>query len=101
MSVFRPKVAIRILLGNKVLCISFGAGRVTVVKSLSDLSGTDVYIHHGCPSGVFTELTSAFVRSQRQPSVDQMKLIYNGLREGAQANAKCRYQVNVQGTGVR
>ena len=53
-----------------------------IEKSLSDLSGTDVYIHHGRPSGVFSELTNAFVRTQRQPSVGHMKLVFNGLREG-------------------
>jgi hypothetical protein len=60
----------------------FEAKSRRIERSLSDLSGTDVYIHHGRPSGVFSELTSAFVRSQRQPSVDQMKLIYNGLCDG-------------------
>jgi hypothetical protein len=50
-----------------------------IEKSLSDLGGTDVYIHHGRPSGVFSELTSAFVRAERQPSVDHMKFIFSGL----------------------
>ena len=60
----------------------FEAKTRRIERSLSDLSGTDVYIHHGRPSGIFSELTNAFVRSQRQPSVDQMKLVYKGLREG-------------------
>jgi len=60
----------------------FEARTRRIERSLSDLSGTDVYVHHGRPSGVFSELTSAFVRPQRQPSVDQMKLVYKGLREG-------------------
>ena len=37
-------------------------------KSLSDLSGTDVYIHHGKVHGVFTELCNAFVRLKSQPT---------------------------------
>ena len=49
-------------------------------KSLSDLSGTDVYIHSGAPAGVFRELCSAFVRVRRQPDVRQMDLVYRGLR---------------------
>jgi hypothetical protein len=53
-----------------------------VERSLSDLSGTDVYIHHGRPFGVFSELANAFVRSRQQPSVDQMKAVFHGLREG-------------------
>ena len=60
----------------------FEAKSRRIEQSLSDLSGTDVYIHHGRPSGVFSELTSAFVRSRRQPSVEQMKLVYQGLRQG-------------------
>lgn len=51
-----------------------------VEKSLSDLSGTDVYIHDGKPKGIFRELCSAFVRSQRQPDVEQMDLVYKGLK---------------------
>lgn len=39
----------------------FEARSRRIERSLSDLSGTDVYIHHGRPAGVFSELTSAFV----------------------------------------
>ena len=51
-----------------------------VEKSLSDLSGTDVYVHEGKPQGIFRELCSAFVRAQRQPDVQQMELVYKGLK---------------------
>src|SRR5258708_23652647 len=37
--------------------------RHRVSKSLSDLDGTDVYIHDGTVRGVFRELCSAFVRN--------------------------------------
>ena len=47
-------------------------------KSLSDLDGTDVYIHDGTASGVFRELTNAFVRSRRQPTIPQMQEVYAG-----------------------
>lgn len=50
-------------------------------KSLSDLNGTDVYIHEGKPRGIFRELCSAFVRTQRQPDVEQMDLIYKRLKQ--------------------
>ncbi len=60
----------------------FEAKSRRIERSLSDLSGTDVYIHHGRPSGIFSELTNAFVRSQRQPTVEQMSLVYRGLRKG-------------------
>jgi hypothetical protein len=54
-------------------------------KSLSDLSGTDVYVHDGTPTGVFRELRNALVLTQHQPTVTQMAAIYRGLRRGLPA----------------
>ena len=54
--------------------------RFRLNKSLSDLDGTDVYIHGGTIRGVFRELCNAFVRSGRQPTVIQMGQIYRVLR---------------------
>jgi hypothetical protein len=54
--------------------------RHRVKKSLSDIDGTDVYIHDGTVRGVFRELCNAFVRNRRQPSVVQMMQIYRLLR---------------------
>lgn len=51
-----------------------------IKKSLSDLDGTDAYIHNGTVRGVFRELCSAFVRSRRQPTVSEMMQIYRVLR---------------------
>ncbi len=48
-------------------------------KSLSDLDGSAVYLHHGKPKGVLAELSNAFIRSDRQPTLDQMRAIYRGL----------------------
>lgn len=48
-------------------------------KSLSDLGGTDVYIHGGNPPGVFRELCNALVRTKHQPTVQQMAAIYRSL----------------------
>src|SRR5271168_2397684 len=39
--------------------------RHRVSKSLSDLDGTDVYIHNGTVRGVLRELCNAFVRNRR------------------------------------
>jgi hypothetical protein len=50
-------------------------------KSLSDLNGTDVYVHGGSVSGVFRELLSAFVRERRQPTLGQMTAIYEALKK--------------------
>ncbi len=52
-----------------------------VEKSLSDLAGTDVYIHDGRPAGVFRELSNALIRVDRQPSFQQMQAIYTGLKK--------------------
>jgi hypothetical protein len=54
--------------------------RHRIKKSLSDLDGTDVYIHGGTVRGVFRELCNAFVRNRRQPSVARMMQIYRILR---------------------
>lgn len=45
-------------------------------KSLSDLNGTDVYVHGGTVDGVFRELAKAFVRVTKQPAVPDMRTIY-------------------------
>jgi len=50
-----------------------------IQKSLSDLNGTDPYIHGGSVQGVFRELAKAFVRSERQPTVAQMSWLYAEL----------------------
>lgn len=50
-------------------------------KSLSDLNGTDPYIHGRAVSGVFREIGNAFVRKGRQPSVAQMDQIYREVRK--------------------
>ncbi|MBI3695046.1 MAG: hypothetical protein HY238_09450 [Acidobacteria bacterium] len=71
-----------------------------ILKSLSDLSGTDVYIHDGRPSGVFRELCNALVRSRRQPSVQQMGTIYRSLQSSLpvilrRAGAKSPFEARV------
>jgi hypothetical protein len=47
-------------------------------KSLSDLAGTDVYIHHATTNGLYRQLNNAFERTG--VSVQQMKAIYRDLR---------------------
>lgn len=51
-----------------------------IMKSLSDLNGTDVYIHRGRLHGVFAQLGNAFLRTAPRPSVPQMQAIYRALR---------------------
>jgi len=52
-----------------------------LAKSLSDLNGTDPYIHGGTVAGVFRELCSAFIRPGRQPSIQQMQKVYQDVEK--------------------
>ena len=56
-----------------------------LAKSLSDLNGTDPYIHRGTIAGVFRELSNSFERTEAQPSVQQMWEIYREVRQGIPA----------------
>ena len=60
----------------------YEARKRRLAKSLSDLNGTDPYIHDGNATGVFRELCNSFVRRGRQPSVQQMRRIYQDVRKG-------------------
>lgn len=51
-----------------------------LAKSLSDLNGTDPYIHEGTVDGVFREMGNAFIR-RKAASVPQMWRIYRGVRK--------------------
>jgi hypothetical protein len=46
-----------------------------LLKSASDLNGTDAYIHGATPEGIFRELRNAFLRD-RMPSVPDMLGVY-------------------------
>jgi hypothetical protein len=50
-----------------------------VQKSLSDMDGTDPYIHDGTIEGVMRELCNAFVRTTARPDVPQMMRAYRKL----------------------
>jgi hypothetical protein len=60
----------------------FEAKAHRLTKSLSDLSGTDEYVHGGTITGIFREICSAFVREERQPTVQQMRSIYREVATG-------------------
>ena len=47
-----------------------------IQKSLSDLNGSDVYIHEGTVEGVMRQLCNAFVRRGEQPTVVEMVKTY-------------------------
>ena len=54
-----------------------------VWKSLSDLAGTDEYVHGGTPRGVLQALTNALVRRRRQPTVAELEEVYRDVSEYA------------------
>jgi len=51
-----------------------------LLKSLSDLNGTDPHIHDGTIVGVFRELRNIFTRPGRQPTVQEMARVYRQVR---------------------
>jgi hypothetical protein len=53
-----------------------------LAKSLSDLNGTDPFIHDGTIEGVFRELGNIFGRPSRRATVQQMRKIYRELSAG-------------------
>lgn len=68
-------------------------------KSLSDLNGTDVYIHGGTVEGVMRELCNAFTAKGR-PSVPAMMTAYRRLRRTvprlkAEAGAQSLYEARM------
>ena len=58
----------------------FEAAQFRVLKSLSDLSGTDIYVHGGTIRGVFQQLCHAFINEERQPSAGEMMAVYRYLK---------------------
>ncbi len=59
-------------------------------KSLSDLDGTDPYIHNGEPEGILRELTNALVRERHSPTLNELKDIYKEVRKAASELKKTR-----------
>jgi len=52
-------------------------------KSLSDLNGTDPYIHDGTVQGVLRGLMNALTRTTHRPELDDIAAIYLDLRKAA------------------
>jgi hypothetical protein len=45
-------------------------------KSLSDIAGTDVYVHDGTIRGVLRQVSNALIRQERRSTLDQMLTVY-------------------------
>jgi hypothetical protein len=62
----------------------FEAKAHRVQKSLSDLNGTEIYVHRCKPRGVFQQLTNALTRATHRPTVRELEAIYRDLRMAAE-----------------
>jgi hypothetical protein len=61
----------------------FEERRHRLTKSLSDLNGTDPYVHNGRPHGVLTALSNALLRRRHRPTPAQLREIYDDLCKAA------------------
>ena len=52
-------------------------------KSLSDLNGTDPYIHNYHPLGVLQELPNVLIRTKHRPTVVELEAILTDLKKAA------------------
>jgi hypothetical protein len=58
----------------------FNAVRYETQSNLSDLNGTDVFVHDGTVEGVFRALMNVFVRQRRQPTFGDMMARYQRVK---------------------
>jgi len=65
--------------GRRHVWFVFEAQERRLQKSLSDLDGTDAYIHGGIVRGVFRQLSNALVKTRYQPSAQQMYAVYRDV----------------------
>ena len=77
---FEPGLAVAWdrLLPNRYVWFVLESVNRRALKSLSDLAGTDVYVHGGTP--VFREIGNALVRKRSHPSDQDVAYIYAGLQ---------------------
>ena len=62
---------------------AFEAKPWRALKSVSDLNGTEVYVHGGNAIGVFRCLINALARSWHRPTVLDLQAIYRDVRKAA------------------
>lgn len=61
----------------------FEAQEHRLQKSLSDLNGTDPFIHHCQPLEVLQQLTNALIRTRHRPTVIELEAILGDLKKMA------------------
>lgn len=63
----------------------FEGKQYRVAKSLSDLDGTQIYVHANKPIGVFRQLTNALARTEHRPTVGELQAVYRDLQKAARS----------------
>ena len=58
----------------------FESKQYPALKSLSDINGTESYVHYNRPIGVLRGLTNALARSHHRPAVIELQAIYRNVR---------------------
>jgi hypothetical protein len=66
---------------NDQIWFVFEAVNRRVQKTLSDLNGTDIYVHDGNVKGVLRQLSNALVRNVNRPTFPQMVAVYRRLKK--------------------
>ena len=59
----------------------FEARRFRIQQTLSDLGGTDAYVHGEGPRRLLVALTDALVRVSKQPTVDELYRVFRRLSD--------------------
>ena len=66
----------------------FETERYRADRTLSDIAGTDVYIHGGKIEGVLRQVSNAFVRESRRATFAEMVRVYRFTRRALPAILK-------------
>ena len=61
----------------------FESKQYRALKSLSDINGTEIYVHDNRPIGVLRGLTNALARSHHRPTVLELQAIYRDVKRAA------------------
>jgi len=54
-------------------------------KSLSDINGTEIYVHDARPIGILRALTNALERTKHRPTVRELRAVYRDVKATANA----------------
>src|SRR5262245_28813689 len=62
----------------------FEAKKFRIQQTLSDLGGTDAYVHGDRPRGLLIALGDALIRATKQPTFNQLERTHSFLQERAE-----------------